>query len=174
MQTVKTLGLLTIVSAISCIPIEDGKETGEDSGTPVVADPLSTSVSWGDSSVSLSLENAETGASYYWGIAENAGSCLTSEYGCWTGEDCFMGFDLTDGGNYLYCHEVGATGGSLSYGAAPDSVVEGGTTVFSSANFSTVVTYLLDNAASTEAESCWVWGADTTYYNGYGKTCVEM
>ena len=173
MQNINKLAIFSLVTAVACIPIEEVKETGEDELIDE-ATPLSASVSWGDSSVDLSISDAEDGASYNWGVAENTGACLTSEYGCWTGEDCYMGYDLTSGGNYTYCHPVSATGGSLAYGASPDAVAEGMSTVFTDSAFSTVTTHILDNAASTEADSCWVWGADTSYYNGYDKSCVEM
>lgn len=180
MRKLPTISLLSLVTAISCIPIGDyDKETGEDFDTFDTEEqeetlPLEMSVSWGDSSISIDLTNGDADAMYYWGLAENSGDCLTADYGCWTGEDCFMGFDLTSGGNYTYCHPVNTNGGMLAYGASPDGVVEGSTTVFSSPNFSIDVTHILDNAASIEEETCWVWGADTNYYNGYDKTCIEM
>ena len=176
MRTTTKFLLLTLSASVACIPIEEGKETGETgtTTTPPVSDPISMSVAWGDSSVSLSIENGETGASYNWGIAENSGACLTADYGCWTGEDCHMGFDLTSGGNLSYCHPVSATGGTLSYGAGTDAVAEGSTTVFGNSDFSTVTTYVLDNAASPEGGTCYTWGADTSYYNGFYKSCEEM
>jgi len=173
MKKMNVIAIFSMVAAVGCIPIEEVKETGEEELIDEV-DPMSASVSWGDSSVSLSITNGDSAASYNWGIAENSGGCLSSEWGCWTGEDCHMGFDLTSGGNYSYCHPVSSTGGSLAYGASPDAVAEGDSTVFGEASFSTVTTHVLDNAASTEAESCWVWGADTSYYNGYYKSCTEM
>ena len=170
----KKLILLPALAMFACI--DEGKETGgEETGTEEVADPTaSISVDWGADSVTLTLavENGLEGASYFWGIAETSGSCLDSEWGCWTGEDCFRGFD-TESGNLTYCHPVDATGGNLSYGATPDGVAEGMDTVFGSADFSSVTTHIVDDQGSAEGP-CWVWGADATYYSGYGKTCTEM
>jgi len=168
-----TLLLVSAVSMLACV--DTGKETGEDTGTaPIEYVQPTPSVTWGDSSVSLDIADAETGAAYNWGIAENTGGCLESEWGCWTGEDCHRGFDLSDGGNYLYCHPVTGSSASLAYGAAPDAVTEGSSTVFGDATFSTVTTHILDNTVSAEAGSCWVWGADTSHYANYSKTCNEM
>jgi hypothetical protein len=177
MRKLSTISIISLVSAISCIPIGDyDKETGETFDTEEQEEevlPIEISVSWGDSSITLDLVNGDQGASYYWGLAENNGTCLTEGW-CWTGEDCFMGYDLTEGGNYTYCHPVNTNGGMLFYGASPDAVEAGSTTVFSSTSFSVDVTHILDNQASLEDESCWVWGADTNYYNGYEKDCQVM
>ena len=145
----------------------DTEETGtEETGSVVPAVELGTA--WGDDSVTLTITNGAEDASYFWGIAETTGDCLDSEWGCWTGEDCFQGFEA-----YTYCHPVDATGGSLSYGATPDAVTEGTDTVFGSADFDTITTHIVDDQSSAEGP-CWVWGADTTYYSGYEKTCTEM
>ena len=132
------------------------------------------SVFWGSSSLELVIGNANPEATYNFGVVENAGVCLGSEWGCWTGEDCFRGYDLTDGSNLLYCHPVRDTSLQLAYGAATYAVDEGSNTVFYSDEWSGFTTYLLDNAASSANNTCYTWGADTSYYNGYYKTCTEM
>jgi hypothetical protein len=62
----------------------------------------------------------------------------------------------------------------ISYGSSPDSVREGSSTVFGNAQFRTVVTHVLDDYSTFEEETCWTWGADTSYYNGFYKRCLEM
>lgn len=158
-----------VLLASGCVEIKEdtGGTDGDTSEVVETVDPT-FGVSWGDSSVSLSITDGAEGAAYYLGIAENSG-CDD----CWTGEDCFMGYDLSSGDNLLYCHPVSATGGELSYGATPSDVVEGSTTVYSNADFSTGVTYIVDDRSGADAP-CWTWGADTTYYNGYDKACTAM
>ena len=167
----KNLTVLAALFAVGCVDIKEdtGTETTDTADTEevVVADPT-FAVSWGDSSVSLSITDAADGASYYWGITENSG-CDD----CWTAEDCFMGYDLGTGTNLSYCHPVSATGGELSYGAGATDVVEGSTTLFWEAAYSTKVTYIVDDRSSADAP-CWTWGADTTYYGGYEKSCTAM
>jgi hypothetical protein len=155
--------------AAGCVDIKEdtGTETTDTSTEEVVVDPT-VSVSWGDSSVSLSITDAAEGASYYWGITENSG-CDD----CWTAEDCFMGYDLNDGTNLTYCHPASATGAELAYGAGAMDIVEGSTTLFFEADFSAKVTYIVDDRSSADAP-CWTWGADTGYYSGYEKACTSM
>jgi hypothetical protein len=155
--------------AAGCVDIKEdtGTETTDTSAEEVVVDPT-VSVSWGDSSVSLSITDAAEGASYYWGITEN-NDCDD----CWTAEDCFMGYDLNDGTNLTYCHPASATGAELAYGAGAMDIVEGSTTLFFEAAFSAKVTYIVDDRSSADAP-CWTWGADTGYYSGYEKACTSM
>ena len=171
----RKLLLLLSTAAVACVEIgnyeEDFIDTAEEEGS---WDDTVITVNWQSNGVTLEIENSDESGIYNWGITENAGSCLTSEWGCWTGEDCHMGFDLTEGGNYLYCHPVDSISSTLEYGASPDAVLEGATTVFGGPSFETLVTYVLDQSSSVEEETCWVWGADTVYYNGFYKTCLEM
>ena len=167
----KNLVLLTPVLAIACLDVkpEETGTTTEDTAEVVVADP-SFSVTWGSSDVSLAITDGTV--EYHWGMAENAGTCVDAGW-CWTGEDCFLGYDLTDGGNLSYCHPVSATGGSLTYGADTAAVTEGSSTVFSDngTDWASVVTHIVDDR---NAGPCWTWGADTSYYSGYDKTCTAM
>ena len=171
----RKLLLLLSTAAVACVEIgnyeEDFIDTAEEEAS---WDDTVITVNWQSNGVTLEIENSDESGIYNWGITENAGSCLTSEWGCWTGEDCFMGFDLTSGGNLSYCHPVQEGRNTISYGASPDGVREGSSTVFGNASFSHLVTYVLDNYASFEEETCWTWGADTSYYNGFYKTCYEM
>ena len=166
----KNLTVLAALFAVGCVDIKEdtATETTDTADTEevVVADP-SFAVSWGDSSVSLSITDAADGASYYWGIAENGAT------GGWTAEDCFMGYELEDGTNLTYCHPASATGVELAFGAGPFDVVEGSTTLFPDNSFSTAVTYIVDDRSSADAP-CWTWGFDTTYYGGYEKSCTAM
>ena len=171
----RNLLLLVSASTIACVEIGEGIE--DFPGTEfenTYEDETIITVDWSSNGITLEIENSDEAGIYNWGLAENAGECLTSEWGCWTGEDCHMGFDLTSGGNLTYCHPVEEGRNTISYGAAPDSVREGGSTVFGNSSFRTVVTHVLDNFASFEDETCWTWGADTSYYNGFYKNCIEM
>ena len=175
----KKLILLPTLAMFACIDGTTDKETGDsgvvDTDTEEAADPTATAgVSWGADSVTLELTVTDglDGAEYFWGITENSGSCLT-EGGCWTGEDCFAGY-IQDTGNVLaYCHPITETGGNLAYGATTDGVAEGMDTVFSGDQFSSKTTNIVDDRGSAEGP-CWVFGADTSYYSGYEKTCTEM
>ena len=171
MKNILILG--SAVALLACV--DTGKETGEDSATPAPVEyvPPTPTVTWGETSVSLSIANPEEGAAYTLGIAEVTGGCEETS-ACWTGEDCHRGYALSDGGNLLYCHPVTGASLELAYGAATDAVSEGSTTVFGDASFSANVTYIMDNTVSPEDGSCWIWGADNTYYANYGKACTEM
>jgi hypothetical protein len=155
---------------------EEGEEEELDTAQEEEESETTTSVSWAAGAVTLDIANGDETASYNWGLTENVGSCIDDGW-CWTGEDCHTGYNETNGGNILYCHPVSSSGGSLSYGASCDSsgcdVIEGSTTVFDD-GFSDKITHILDNEASTEDGSCWVWGADTSYYDGFPKGCVNM
>ena len=171
----RKLLLLLSTAAVACVEIgdyeDDFTDTAEEEGN---WDETVITVNWQSNGVTLEIENSDEAGIYNWGITENAGSCLTSEWGCWTGEDCFMGFDLASGGNLSYCHPVQEGRNTISYGASPDAVREGSSTVFGNTSFQNSVTYVLDNYASFEEETCWTWGADTRYYDGFYKTCYEM
>ena len=133
------------------------------------------SLDWEGYSVTLSIgiENGLDGADYHWGIAETSGSCLDYEGGCWTGEDCFMGYDLNDGTNLRYCHPISDTGATLAYEGSVSNLDEGQETVFPDNSYLEFTTHLIDDWSSAEAP-CWVFGDDTSYYDGYEKSCTEM
>ena len=128
-------------------------------------------VAWGSSSVLLSMyiENSPSD-DYYWGIAETHEDCAQEGW-CWTGEDCFMGYTLEDGTLLSYCHPISEYGGELYYGGDPMNLSEGDTTVFPN-DYASLTTHLIDHASSNGP--CWVFGADTSYYNSYSKSCTEM
>ena len=182
----KKLILLPVLAMFACVDGE--KDTGEDTAgaadttdttdttdtedTEVPAPTANPSVTWGDSSVSLTLtvENGLDGASYVWGIAETSSDCGDN---CWTGEDCFEGFELESGDVLNYCHPISATGGELFYGGEAASLGEGSETVFQNADLSEATTHIIDDRGSDEGP-CWVWGQDVSYYSGYAKSCTEM
>ena len=173
----RSLLLIATATAFACIPTEeciDGVDCFEPQYEDNFEAEVVATIGWNSNAVVLELENTDPDGIYNFGITENAGSCLDSEWGCWTGEDCHMGFDLTSGGNLSYCHPVEEGRNTISYGASPDAVREGSSTVFGDSSFQSVVTYVLDNYASFEADTCYTWGADTTYYNGFYKQCIEM
>ena len=157
--------LFLSVFAVACIPAaKDTADTATDTDTTPA---VSASVSWDADAVNLTISNGSDTSEYVWGIAENA-NCDD----CWTGEDCFGGYELNDGSLLSFCHPVAIDGGMLAYGATPADVVEGATTVFGSADFGPNTTHILDDVAA--GGSCWIWGADTSYYSTYEKSCTEF
>ena len=132
--------------------------TGTGGGTP------SVSVDWGSSAVSVSVSGG--GGGWWFGIAETL-ECSD----CWTGEDCVYGYSF-DGGALNYCHDAGDSGTSLTYGGDPVSL-SSGTTVFPSGEYGSRVTYFLDSDPEFGGNgACYVWGQDTSYYDGLGCTSL--
>ncbi|MFT5686870.1 MAG: hypothetical protein ACI8RZ_007827 [Myxococcota bacterium] len=137
---------------------EGGNDTGgdeADADTDADAD-FDASVSWGASSVDLTLTGGVAG---YFGMAET--DCADPDE-CWYGEDCIYG-DLTE--TYFYCHPTNANGVSLLYGGAYNTLYEGTETVFGGSSFDGSVTYYIEQGGT-----CYTWGHDTSYYSGLGCT----
>jgi hypothetical protein len=149
----KYLVLAGFLVLAGCPDKGDSGDTSEtDADTDADADEIMVEVTWGGTSVSLDITNG-TG-SYLWGLAETDPSSGDP----WTGEDCLYGY-----GAYAYCHPTSASGVTLEYGASPDNVVEGDTTVFYSSDYASTVTYSL-----WDGDDCvGSWGADATYYEDY-------
>ena len=131
-----------------------GTGTGTGGGAPTV------SVTWGGSSVDIDVAGGP--GAYWFGMAETSG-CDD----CWTGEDCVYGYSY--GGTVLaYCHDGGDTGTNLTYGGDFNALAAG-TTVFSSASFDGRVTYFLESDTDFGGDgSCYIWGGDTSYFDGLG------
>ena len=127
-----------------------------------------------ETEIKINVINGDENASYTLGITENFGDCLVSEWGCWTGEDCHHGFTLSENGTLSYCHPIDTSSATLTYGALPEEVIEGSTTVFGDSSFEELITYVLDQSSSIEDETCWIWGADTSYYTDFYNSCLEM
>ena len=105
----RNLLLLATATSFACIPIGEYDEEFTNSDVQYednFEQEVVVTVNWNNSGVVLEVENSDPNGRYSFGLAENSGSCLDSEWGCWTGEDCYMGFDLTSGGNLTYCHPV--------------------------------------------------------------------
>ena len=159
----KNFTSLAALALIGCVDLT-GKDSGMDTGGSAA---LEFDVSWGSSSLDLTIMNGDPNGNYYFGIAETSDGCGDQ---CWTGEDCYLGYDLESENNTLtYCHPSSSTGVSLSYGGSTSSLVEGSETVFT-ANFEDQVTFYVENYSSG---SCWVWGAQPSYYADLGCTIVE-
>lgn len=143
-----------------------GTDTGTDTGT-TTADGGTTGLAlgihcaWSSGSLTIDLVHGDP-AGYRFGIAET--SCSGGE--CWTAEDCYLGYTLSDGSVLSYCHPLSRAGGQLTTVSLPTDIVEGSTTLLSSA---TQNTYYLKESSSGE---CWVWGQDTSYYGALG--CSDM
>ena len=154
----------------SCAEDDTAEETGEPNQEPPI------SVVWGEASISLSFdlvalqsEQSER-AEYFWGIAETS-DCED----CWTGEDCFNGYEINQDSTLSYCHPVSESGGELRYGGDAPNLTEGTDTVFNNQvkDFSATTTHILIERGS-EGDICWVWGDDTSYYSEYERGCTDM
>jgi hypothetical protein len=156
------LASLAGLFSIGCVDMV--KDTGG-GGNDGSADAMEVSVTWGGSSVDLSIANGDAAGDYWFGLAETEGSSDP-----WTGEDCYEGYTLGDGSVLSYCHPSSSTGASLAYGGGTSDLSEGSETVFGSADFDGSVTYFLEDANSG---ACWVWGATPSYYDGLGCDVIE-
>ncbi len=135
-----------------------GDEGGGDEGGGDGGGGMDVSVSWGGSSVDISVG---TGSCWYFGMAETSG-CSD----CWTGEDCLYGYELGNGSVLgPYCHDIGS-GDSLNYGGNPNDL-QPGTTVFSASAEGNVTYVLIDGAT----EECFTWGDAPAYYSDF---CAEL
>jgi hypothetical protein len=122
------------------------------------------SVTWGAASVDVTISGGP--GAYWFGMAETVG-CDD----CWTGEDCVYGYDAS-GTTLAYCHDGTDTGTSLTYGGNANAL-DAGTTVFADAAFDGSVTYYLESDPDFGGDgSCYVWGADNSYYDGLGCTAL--
>lgn len=130
-----------------------GTATGTTTGTTGTGGPA-VSVNWGSSGIDVDISGGSSG---WFGMAETY-DCDD----CWTGEDCVYGYSYS-GGSLNYCHSVGGSGTSLTYGGDAGNLMSG-TTVFPDASFESYVTYYLEQ----DDGSCYVWGADPSYYDGLG------
>jgi len=154
----------------------DGYLDDQDAGCPDVEEQITPNVvvTWDVAGIRLELSSGQSNSNYSFGIAENTGACL-DDGSCWTGEDCFQGYETADGDILLYCHPLyGGNSLALEYGSLPELVNEGESTVFADASFQSVVTYILNDLRSSEEGSCWVWGADPSYYEDFAPICSEM
>ena len=138
----------------------------KDTGGSVEADAMEVSVTWGASSVDLSIANGDGAGDYWFGLAETGDSADP-----WTGEDCYLGYDFqTTDGNLSYCHPSSSTGVSLAYGGDVSALAEGSETVFGSADFDGTVTYFLEDSTTG---ACWTWGHSPSYYDALACDVIE-
>jgi hypothetical protein len=119
-------------------------------------EPPTASVEWGASG--LTLEIGAGGGEYWFGLAQTTGEDP------WTGEDCVYGYESSDGSTLSYCHYAGDSGTFLTYGGDRYALATG-TTAFEDASLDGQITYVL---ASEWSGRCYVWGDDTSYYDGLG------
>lgn len=142
---------------------DDGSTwTGTTSSTGTGTTGPSASVVWGSASVEIAVSGGP--GAYWFGMAETIG-CED----CWTGEDCIYGYEYS-GGSLNYCHDAGDNGTTLTYGGDAASLAAG-TTLFPNGDYEYAITYFLESDVEFGGDgSCYVWGADTTYYDGLGCT----
>ncbi len=155
-MTTRTLGLLSALALIACT------EKGD---TGAAAGPSAASVSWGASSVSLTVDGGS--GEYWFGMAEDT----TTSTDPWTGEDCVYGYVTGTGSTLAWCHAADTSGTTLTYGGDPNNLAPGDT-VFSQ-GYDGFVNYYLEAYVEDGYGDCWVWGSQVSYYSGIGCETVD-
>jgi hypothetical protein len=144
---------------------EEAEDTGEteteDTGEEEEELFMEIGVEWTATGIDLNITNGDE-SGYWFGLAEDGAEG-------WTGEDCYLGYTLTDGSVLAYCHPADVDGVSLGYGGGTSDLQEGVETVFVDDAAKDSVTYYLEDVATA---TCWVWGANPSYYAGLG--CEEI
>lgn len=139
-------------------PSPDAGQTGSTDTSPVPLVPV-PSVTWGPDAVELGVADGAGG--WWFGMAETTG-CED----CWTGEDCVYGYESGDGAIFAHCHDAADSGTSLTYGGSRSGLAAG-STAFPDASHEARVTYFLESDPEHGGDgSCWVWGADISYFDG--------
>lgn len=122
-------------------------------------------IAWTETAVELSASGG--GGAWWFGMAEIVGC----DDDCWTGEDCVYGY-AASGTTLSYCHDAGDGATSLTYGGDP-AALQAGETVFTGPEFGDKVSYYLESDIELGGDgSCYVWGADSSYYDGLGCTAL--
>lgn len=141
--------------------LDDGEDNdcdGETDEGVVVEDPLSASVSWSGSGVSVTLSGGSGGA-YEFGMAETGAGAPG-----WYGESCIPGDEPWGYDDYGYeiCHSLSSTGGFVP--SVDFSNVGTNQTLFESAH-APDITYFVGAVGSAD---CWVFGENPSYYSDFG------
>jgi len=129
------------------------------------AGTFSAAMSWDGSGVTLTLSGS---TSWEFGLSETGAGSVG-----WFGESCIPGSEPWGYNDYGYdvCHTLPAGGGIVASVYPEIDKVEDGSTLFSQDfELDGVITYVLFDAAA----DCWVWGHDTSYYDGYGCTEISL
>ena len=172
-------------------PTTDPEDTGDtDTDDPVdtgdaPVEPVSAWVMWDSDGAILNLENVDSDAVYYFGIAQTNGNTNSADANnayLWVAEDCFLGYTGPDGElDFAYCHEVpaaedGYVGLELINVDGTDGVTESGNPQYTYLSDSDDggndmtwgYTYILDDASN---EMCYVWGNEPAFYDEYWYSC---
>ena len=173
----KFLLMLAAMATVGCVEVksdtgaadtgvEDDVDTDDTDDTDDTVIEVGATVDWVATAITVSVTGPDD-AMYDFGMAE-VGPDNGDDY--WTGEDCIYGY-ATSNGSVLgpYCHELDATGGTITYGGDPANLLAG-TSVFGDSSFEPAVAYYMEDQSDPSA--CWIWGADSNYYAGLG--CVEL
>lgn len=123
------------------------------------------SVSCDDDSLNVTIYRGRN-HSWWMGMAvTDAGEDL------WSGEDCFLG-DTTDSGDeVLYCHPLDEVNTTLTFGAAPLTLIPGEQTALLSSDICPSLTFYF---FETTTESCWTAGHTPDYYAGLCDNQVSL
>ncbi len=155
--------LIAGLVAVGCT--DSDKDTGADSGSTADggttdggagdggSDETLVACSWSSSEFNIDITNGDA-AGYSLGFAETGGSPS------WTGEDCgYVGYKANDGTFYDYCHDISATGATLTIVSTFEDINPGSTTILNGASMD-IAYYLYEEGTG----SCWTWGSDASYF----------
>lgn len=169
--------------AFSACTSDKGDTGNTDTGTGDTSDTQETGDTGPGDSAVASWDGAGTltltitglaGTTYDFGMAETGGGDDLSGADGWYGEDCILDpendapGDYSDYG-YEICHQASATGLTLTHVADPDTVTASSSTLLPGTAGAAAITYVLFESG---AATCWTWGHDVTWYDGFG--CTEL
>ena len=171
------------IAFAACAPfhlfVED--DTATDTAQTELTPNPTVDIDWLADHLAITITNGQ-GYAFEFGLTESSQECsIDTEYGCWTGEDCFSGY-VTPQGTYAhisYCHPLREDGGELEYstglievitGSNNSYVIPGTRTAFPSPNanqsYEFEVTYFLraTSVGSNPVTKCWAWGKDPDHF----------
>ena len=155
---------LVFVSALAMLAACGGKDsaTGLSGTTGTTGNTGTTGTAFSAADVTLTLDSAGVAlaianapAAMDFGIVEQGG-CGDQ---CWEAESC-----EGETAGYSFCHDAGTSGVALALVSSPDDVVDGSTTLFSSA-ITNDLGYVLDSGSD-----CYTWGAAGSYWSAWSCT----
>ena len=139
--------------------LDDDCDGEVDEGVPDVATLGSVDVTFTATGVEVRIDGSAAGWSF--GIAETG----VKDAG-WYGESCIPGGQPRGYDDYGYdlCHDLGATGGTLTRVFSVGDLGDGDTLFGDQIDPSSVTFFLI----SDDGSACWAWGDSPGYYSAYG------
>ncbi len=139
--------------------LDDDCDGDVDEGLPDAATLTSVSVSFTPTGVNVAIEGSAS--RWDFGIAETG-----AKDAGWYGESCIPGGQPRGYEDYGYdlCHDLGATGGTLTRVLSVGDLGDGDTLFGDQIDVSTVTFFLM----AGDGSACWVWGDSPGYYSAFG------